>query len=443
MPTSDRPNRLIVILVSLIALLVAAGCGPMAPTPAERASTAGPPPSTEKTVVTVAYNGYFEQTFGPAPPPIEALQAAVARQYPDIEVRLNIMPYEVGPWRDNYLTWFQAQDGETDLLGVNLYWLPEFAEAGWLLPLDDRLPAATLAPLNPAYVDAFTYKNDLLALGPWWGGIGGLYYRQDLLAEQGFEPPQTYADLLAITAAIRATHPNLTGWTWPALKDQALVNRWTEFLHGFGGTPFDDSGACAMAGPEGIAALELMQQLIDSGVTPREALTWKEEEAQIRFVSGEAIFHIGRQDMMFWLDDPEQSQVVGKWGFAPMPGATGTGAGFFEGWGFAVNRYSDNPEAALKVLEVMFGFEVQKAFNLSQGPVQAHAQIYSDPDVIDNNPNMPRIEAVANTAIPPISSPYYAEISLILQEELHTALSGGKPAAEALQAACAQIDALQ
>lgn len=395
-----------------------------------------------KEVVTLAYNGYFDQTFGPADTPITALREEVAKVYPEIEVQLNIMPYEAGPWRDNYLAWFQAEDGNTDLIGVGLYWLPEFAEVGWLTPLDDLISQDVIDELNPTYLEAFTYNGDLLALGPWWGGIGGLYYRKDLLEEYGYEPPETYDELVDIAQSITAENPELTGWTWPALKDQVLVNRWVEFLNGFGGTYFDDSGQCAMNNEDGVAALEFMISLFEEGITPQEALTWKEEDSQIRFTSGEALFHSGRQDMMFWLNDPEQSAVVDQWGFVPMPGTEGAGAGFFEGWGFAINKYSDNPEAAAKVLEVMFGFAVQKAFNLSQGPVQAHMGVYTDPDVIANNPNMPLIEEVAQTAIAPIPSPALPDISSILQEELHTALIGGKSAQASLDDACSRIDEL-
>jgi multiple sugar transport system substrate-binding protein len=163
----------------------------------------------------------------------------------------------------------------------------------------------------------------------------------------------------------------------------------------------------------------------------------------VRFANGQAVFHTGRQDMMFWLNDPKQSKVVDKWGFIPMPATEpGKGAGFFEGWGFSINKFSDNPEAAAKVLEVMFDFPVQKAFNLSQGPVQAHMDVYSDPDVIKNNPNIPLVQKVADTAIPPIPSPKFADITSILSEELHAHLTGLKPAQQALDDACEQIDAL-
>lgn len=438
------------VLVSLmIALPLLASCAAPAPQVVEKVVTKEVEKvvtvevPVAKEIVTIAYNGYFEKTFGPAKPPIDAIREEVAKKYPNIEVQLNIMPYEAGPWRDNYLAWFQAEDGTTDLIGMGLYWLPEFAQTDWLLPLNDIISPAILSKLNPAYLNAFTANGKLLALGPWWGGIGGLYYRKDLLEAAGIKPPETYAELVDAARKLMAANPGLSGWTWPALKDQALVNRWVEYLNGFGGTYFDSSGKCVMNSKQGVAALNFMKSLFDEGITPKEALTWKEEESQVRFTSGQAIFHTGRQDMMFWLNDPAQSKVVDKWGFVPMPALEpGKGAGFFEGWGFSINRFSDNPQAAAKVLEVMFDFPVQKAFNLSQGPVQAHMDVYKDPDVIKNNPHMPLIEKVASTAIPPIPSPKFADITSILSEELHAALTGLKQPEAALNAACAQIDAL-
>lgn len=453
------------LLVSLVVTALLAACGP-APTPEILRETVEVPVEVpveqtvvvEKTVevestvevmqevevVTIAYNNYFNMTFGPADPPIEAIRAAVAEKYPHIRVEFNVMPYEAGPWHDLYVTWFTAEDGTTDLMGVGAYWTAEFGEAGWLLPLDDMISQDILDQLNPAYLDAHTYQGQLLGLGPWWGGIGGLYYRTDLLEEYGFEPPETYDDLVAIAEAIIAEEPNMTGWTWPALNDQVLVNRWTEFLNGFGGSYFHDDGTCAMNSEEAVEALEFMVSLIQRGISPREITTWKEEDSQIRFVSGQSIFHTGRQDMMFWLDNPDQSQIVGNWDFIPMPAQPGgRSTGYYEGWAFSISRFSDSPEAAARVLEVMFDLDVQKAFNLSQGPIQANMNVYNDPEVIENNPNLPKIQAVADTAEPPIPSPYHTELADILSDELHAALTGIKQPQAALDAACSQIDAIQ
>jgi multiple sugar transport system substrate-binding protein len=462
--------RLTLVLVFVLPLLVA--CAPVAP--AVPAATSAPviqtqivekavvqtqivqvpvvqtqivekaaPTSGPKTVVTIAYNGYFNQTFGPADTPINVIRQEVAKKYPDIQVNLNVMPYEAGAWHDLYLAWFQGQDPTVDLIGVSGYWLPEFAQQGWLLPLNARVSKDVVASIDPADIASFTIKDNLLALGPWWGGIGGLYYRKDLLAKYNIQAPKSYDDLVAAVKKIQADNANLSGWTWPALKDQVLVNRWQEYLTGFGGQPFDASGKCAMNDAKGVAALTFMKSLFDTGITPKEALTWKEEDSVTRFASGDAIFHSGRQDLTTWLDDPKKSKIAGEWAFIPnlSQPPDGKSAGFTEYWGFGINKYSKNPDAAAKVLEVMFSFAVQKGFNLAQGPMQANMDIYKDPDVIKGNPYMSQIQEVAKTAIPPIPSAKYSTISLILQEDLSSALAGTAKVDAALNDACTRIDA--
>lgn len=454
-----RKEKWLVVLTLLVALSTLAACAPAppaaTPTPQviEKKETVVvketvPVPVTvlvPKRTVTIAYNNYFNMTFGPAAPPIDAIKKAVAAKYPDINVELLVTSTEARTWHDMYVTWFMAKDPTVDILGVGGYWTAEFGEAGWLEPLNDGVPpdvdSKILSKLIPAYLEAHTYKGKLLGLGPWWGGIGGLYYRKDLLEKYGFKPPETYDDVVKICKAILPKEPGMTGWTWSGKKDVALVNRWFEYLYGFGGKYLDDKGKCAMNSPQALAALEYMVNLIKDGISPAEVASWKEEDSMVRFVSGQAIFHTGRQDMLFWLDDPKKSKIGGKWDFIPNPAQPGgRHSGTYEGWAFSISKFSDSKDAALKVLEIMFDFPVQKDFNLSQGPVQAHMDVYKDADVIKNNPHMPLIEAVAKTALAPLSNPHYPEIADILMEEIHGALTGLKAPKAALNDACSRID---
>ncbi len=397
----------------------------------------------DKTTVRIAYNNYFKKSFGPADPPIEAIRKEVSKKYPNIEVELNVTPLEAGRWHDQYVTWFMAEDSTVDILGVGVYWTAEFGEAGWLLPLEDRIDDELLDSLNQSYLESHSYKGELLGLGPWWGGIGGLYYRKDLLNEYGFEPPETYDELVEIAETILKDRPELTGWTWPAMNDQVLVNRWSEFLRGFGGEYFNEDGSCALNSDDGVEALKFMNNLIDEGISPRQVTNWKEEDSQVRFINGDAIFHTGRQDLFLTLDDPEKSEVVDKWGFVPNPSQPdGSSTGFYEGWAFGINRYTDVPEAATKVLEVMFSLPVQKTFALSQGPIQAHTEVYEDPEVLENNPKLDQVSEVAKTAQPPLKSPNYSQIVDVVREEIHASLSGMKSSKRALDDACSRIDSM-
>jgi multiple sugar transport system substrate-binding protein len=400
-------------------------------------------PAEKPIQLSFAGHQYFNLTFGPADPPLEAMRKAVAEKYPNIEIQLIMQPIDGSKWHDNLTTYFVAEDPTVDLLFTAGYWIPEFGAADWLVPLDDLVSPELLAKFDESYLAPFTYNGKLLGVGPAWGGIGGLYYRKDLLDEYGLQAPETYDDIIAACDTILKDHPDLGCWDWPAMRNVVLVNRWSEYLYGFGGKYVNDDGSCAMNSPEAVKALEFMTMLFKKGYSPQEALSWKEEDANVRFVSGQTIFFTGRQDLLFWMNDPERSKIVDKWGFIPNPAQPGgRHSGFTEFWAFSISKFSDNKEEALKVLETWSEFPVMKTFNLAWGPIQGNADVYADADVQKANPYLPLIQEIAKTALAPMPTANYGEVADILQTEVHSAMSGLKSPQEALDAACSAIDAI-
>ena len=278
---------------------------------------------------------------------------------------------------------------------------------------------------------------------PYWGSISGLFYRTDLLEEYGYEPPETYDDLVTAAEEITADRPEMTGFTWAGAREEGLVMVWAEFLHGFGGRYFDAEGQCAFNSPEGVEAVEFMVSLIESGISPRETTSWGAQGARTRFVEGEAIFLRHNHDLVTWLDDEERSDIAGRWDFMPNPAQPdGRHTGVTGGFAFAINPYTDEYDAALKVLEVIASEEVQKGFAIAWGPVQYYEGLYEDPEVQEANPNVDELDPVLETALNRPPSTRYAELSSILQEEIHSALSGTKPVEQALDDACARVEEL-
>jgi multiple sugar transport system substrate-binding protein len=223
-----------------------------------------------------------------------------------------------------------------------------------------------------------------------------------------------------------------------------LVNRWSEYLYGFGGQYVDDAGKCAMNQPKGVAALTYMSQLFQKGLTPKEALNWKEEDAYQRFFAGTKLFYTGRQGDMLTLDDPKQSKVVGKWDFIPNPAqAGGRHSGFTEFWGFAISKYSTHIDEDIKMLNLWGDTPTMKIYDLAWGPIQGNMDVLKDPDVLKANPNLPKVQAVAATALGPYPSTNYGQAADILQTQLSEALAGMSTPQKALDAACKGIDAIQ
>ncbi len=436
----SRTRWAVVALVIIVALALSA-CQPVL-TPPQGGQPAGEAPAAEPVVVTLAYNRFLQTSFGPGPAPIDLIRAEVAKKYPNIDVRLNLMPDTVNGMREALAVWIAAEDPTVDIYGMDTPWTLEFGRAGWAVPLNDLLPE-----LEQNFVanglDVFSYQGQRLGV-PFWSSVSGTFYRTDLLEAAGFEPPQTYDELLEIAQAITAEAPELSGFVWAGAKDEQLVMTWSEFLLGFGGSYFDErTGLCAMNSSEGLDALRYMITLITSGVSPREVTAWTAEEARTRFAEGRAVFLRHNHDIVVWLDDPERSAVAGKWAVMPNPAQPGgQAAGVTGGFAFAINPYSDAPEAARQVLEVIASEPVQKGFAIAWGPVQYYKGVLEDPDVQAANPNADTIEPLLSSAVPRPPSTRYTELSSIVQDEIQSALIGVKQPEQALNDMCQRIDAL-
>lgn len=437
--------RNVSVLLILLLTLTCIGAGALfAAGQAEDAAPRGqdaPEAPVETTVVTIGYNRFLTSSFGPGPAPIEAIQEAVAEQYPAIEVDLNILPDTTEGMRDAISVWMTAQDGTVDIYGIDTPWVLEFGRADWVLPLNEELPQ-----LEENYVDSglkvFTHEGDVLGV-PFWGSISGMYYRTDLLDEYGFDVPGTYAELVEVLDTILADRPELSGITWPGGKGEWLVMVFSDFLYGFGGSYFDSEGNYDFDSAEAVQALQFMVSLIENGYTPDNATTWNMEEARRSFVAGESVFTWGNSDMVIWLDDSERSQIVDRWNFTTTPAEpSGEAVGLTGGFAFAVNPYTDTREATLKVMEIIASFEVQKAFAIAWGPVQYYEGLYENEEVLEANPNADRITAVLDSAKSRPPSVRYSQLSSILQGEIHAALTGGKSPRAALESANERINAL-
>jgi ABC-type glycerol-3-phosphate transport system substrate-binding protein len=184
-----------------------------------------------------------------------------------------------------------------------------------------------------------------------------------------------------------------------------------------------------------------MVESVNSGQSAPETTAWKSEEARFRFVEGNSIFLWHNHDLVTWLDDPERSAVAGKWGFMSSPAQpNGQSVSLTGGFAFAVNPHTDNLEEALQVMELIGSEDIQKAFAIAWGPVQYYQGLYEDPAVLAANQNVDRISVVLDRALNRPPSTNYAELSSIVQEELHSALTGIKPAQQAMDDACARVE---
>jgi multiple sugar transport system substrate-binding protein len=396
----------------------------------------------EPVVITLSYNTFLQNSFGEGPPPLDVIRAEVADVYPNYEIELNIAPDSIEAWRDQLSIAFTAQDGTIDIYGMDTPWVLEFGQANWAVPLSEAL-----GTLDDDFVesglDIFSYDDQVLAV-PFWGSVGAFFYRADILDEYGYEPPTTYDDLVTIAEDITAQDDSLTGFVWAGAKEEGLVQVWAEFFTGFGGQYYDDDGSCAINSDAGIEAVTYMVDLIDSGISPRQVVTWDAAASRVRFVEGNAIFLRHNADIVTYLDDEERTAISGLWGVTSNPAqADGQRSNATGGFGFAMNPFSDTYEETLNVMEIIAGLDVQRGFARAWGPVQYYDGLYEREEVADAIPNAGLITNLLPDAINRPASTRYSQLSQIIQDNIHAILTGSLPVEDGLNRACDAIDRLQ
>jgi multiple sugar transport system substrate-binding protein len=354
-----------------------------------------------------------------------------------VRVRIQRAPDDATQRHQLFVQWLNAHVGQPDVMQLDVIWTPEFAAAGWILPLSRWQP--DVADFFPGVIAADRWRDTLYAL-PWWTDAGMLYWRTDLLPHA----PRTMAELADATARARSTAAPIDGLVWQGARYEGLVTVFVEFLGAFGGRIMDDSGRVVVDAPPAVAALSFMCDLVRRGLVPRAAMTWHEEEARLAFQSGGAVLMRNWPYAYTLMSDSSASRVAGKYAVAPMPAAQGGApSAALGGQQLAINAYSAHPDAAYRLVAYLTAPPQMLERARIAGSFPPRRSLYDEP-ALDTALGIPAASAraVLEHATPRPVTPIYSQLSELLQIELHRALTGQAPPADALKEAARAMEAL-
>ncbi|MGD8494968.1 MAG: ABC transporter substrate-binding protein [Gemmatimonadales bacterium] len=368
----------------------------------------------------------------------EILQRQLARfmdAHPDIRVVQRRTPDAADQRHQLYVQWLNAGASQPDILQLDVVWTPEFAAAGWILPLERFTPE--IEAFLPASIEADSWDGRLYAL-PWFVDVGMLYWRTDLMDA----PPTSLAGLRRVAERAREAGDVNYGFVWQGARYEGLVTVFLEHVGAFGGSLMDADGTVRVDEEPAVRALTWMRDAVwDVKTVPQAALTWHEEETRFAFQNGQAAFMRNWPYAWSLLEGEEGSRVAGRVGIAPMPGTSGGAATAALGGGqLAINANSDHPEAAWAVIEYLTQSEqmLERAAVVGQYP--ARAALYDDPRLADAlGQDVAPLKAIVERATPRPVTPVYTQLSELLQIQLHRALTRQAEPREALETAARQM----
>ena len=350
-----------------------------------------------------------------------------------------------------------------DIIAVDLPWIGEFAAKNVLMPLDEVMD---LARLDPADFHTAGWKA-----AHWGGRAYGvpaqttpelLFYRRDLFAGAGLEPPATTTALLEAARTLHQPHKGRSGIAWNAARGTALGHTALMALADFGQPILDlppiaggfdtdhlaeGSYRATIETDAGLQAAEFLLELLKYSPPDVLSMSWYE---RIRpYAAGKVAMAYGYTLLAPYFELDETSPAFEQTGYLPHPAGPGasciTPVGGYV-MGIPANLPPDRVPAAVEALCVFTSPEAQKLYIQNGSRTNPRYSVGADPEIRRSSPIFEAVDAMAWRDEPQFwPRPPVPEIGGIIQicgEEFHDMLRGIQSPKETLRNAQGRADAL-
>lgn len=354
------------------------------------------------------------------------MQAAAERyseENPGVNVKPVQMPSAADKNHDKQVSILAAQSTALDIVNIDVVWPPEFAMAGWLMPLDDYFTESEINAFPQAQIKSNTVNGKLYAI-PWMLDSHVLWYRKDMLEKYGFEAPDTWDELIEQAQTIKEGEGDIIPYSVTFGRGEQLICNFIEFLKGNGGSFFSEDGTITINEPEAVEALQMMVDLIyKHEVVPEEMLNYGALPETVRYFNeGKAIFH-PNWNYVWGTSQVEDSKVLGKVDYTPIPKFEGgTKADCVGGWSLGVSKYSKYKEEAIEFIKWYTSYEIQKWEMLNGGYTMTRTALATDPEILEEIPFLKEYQKIFENGVTRPRTPDYFAISDNAQSYISKAL---------------------
>lgn len=272
-----------------------------------------------------------------------------------------------------------------DVIALDQFWTPEFANAGFIMPLDQYLPAW------PGHEQFFgpirqmgSYRGHTYQV-IWNADVRMIFYNRELFARSGIEvpwQPESWDEIIEACLKIKAQSPTITPLqlnAGTAMGEATTMQGFYMVFRGAGGRLYDPDRECwVVGGPALKRTLEFYQRVYrDEGLgDPDLQVAAKAREKSFdRFSRGKIAVYI--ESTWFYtsvLNPSNKSWGIhdrdNKIGWAKMPGGGEPGDPKFVsisgGDGLIVNPGSKDPQMAWRLVMALNDLERQKRLFLKK-----------------------------------------------------------------------------
>jgi multiple sugar transport system substrate-binding protein len=325
------------------------------------------------------------------------------------QIKYQKLPNGADGQRQQMVRRLAAEDSSMDILGLDVTWAPEFAEAGWILEwTGDNKTQAEQGTLEGPLATA-TYQNKLWG-APFNSNTQLLWYRSDLVPT----PPATWDDMIKMATDLAAQgkphYVEIQGNQY-----EGVTVWFNTLLASAGGSVLTPDGTSASLGAPAVTALGIMKNLATSVAADPSLPVQMENDNRLAMEAGVAAFQLN-YPFVYPSMKKDKPDIFANFKWAPYPAVT---AGqpthvTIGGINLAVSRYTKHPDQAFAATLCLRNSDNQKIGAIKGGTPPSLSALYDDPELQQSYPFAKDIQtSLATAAVRPLT-PAYQNLSIVI-----------------------------
>jgi len=329
------------------------------------------------------------------------------------EINFELLPTDASQAREQLVRRLGAEDSTIDILGMDVVWTAEFANAGWLKEWPGDREREVTKDVFDTVIETARFEDKLYG-APFNSNTQLLWYRTDEIEE----PPTTWDEMIDEAEKIGPDGGLI----------QVQANQYEGFTAWFNAL-LESAGGQMLSDPETVdlpeeptdEALEVMGRLGNSPVAAPDIDTSNEDTARLGFEAGDSAFMVN-YTFAYASAGENAPDVLKNMGFAPYPRVVESEPSRppLGGFNLGVSNYSDNPDLAFEAAACLAGPESQLTATELDGLPPSNETLYSDKTVKTAYPGFARLvqRSIADAGPRPQTAAYQ-DVSLAIQRSLH------------------------
>jgi multiple sugar transport system substrate-binding protein len=321
------------------------------------------------------------------------------------------LPTDADQQRELIVRRLAAKDSDIGVIGMDVNWTAEFAEAGWIDPWEGANKEAATQDRIPALLQATEYK-DKTWVAPFTTNTQLLWYHKDTLGNRPV--PKTWDEMIQTAKDIGPPKGKIVV---QGRRYEGLVVWFNTLVASAGGQVITEDGKVVLGQPA-VEAARVMKSVADNVATAAMS-NEKEDTGNDTFKSGDLAFMVNYP--FVYASVADDKKAVANLGYARYPSVKAGEPSHvtFGGINLGVSHFAKNKPLAFEAAKCLAAPEQQKVAAIKGGLFPTRQALFDDPDIRKAYPFADLVQQTLADGVPRPVLPAYADISLAIQDKLH------------------------